>query len=112
MRWLKLGLGAMIVTLANAQTLAELPEHLSWCSRDTGPPDCPAQYQAIGAGDCLGNGNRACLYSRAAEAAAANQCGAAFQLVMTCQCHGSGANGRASIQMAGPSGICRYFRGS
>ena len=83
------------------------------CAQDTGPADCPATYQALRASDCLGaNGNRSCLIRMAREAAAANNCGRAYQLAYACQCNASQDAGRASLKAAGSDAVCKALRGS
>jgi hypothetical protein len=86
---------------------------ISSCAKDTGPADCPVTYQSVGAGDCLNpqaEGNRACLIRMAAQAAAANDCNRAYQLVSACPCHSTEEDARAALKSAGPTGVCSYLK--
>ena len=114
--WLKLVVAATIAatssTYSFAQGAEELSTHISWCAQDTGPADCPATYQALRASDCLRvNGNRACLIRMAKEAAAANDCGRAYQLVYACECNPRQESARNSIKAAGQDAVCKYLHG-
>ena len=98
--------------LCLAQTAPDIKAHITACSQDTGPADCPATYQAVRASDCLGvNGNRACLIRMAREAAANNDCGRAYQLVYACQCNAWQTPARDAIKAAGPDAVCKHLRG-
>jgi hypothetical protein len=108
---------AVLMSVASAYAFAQGAETLqapvAACAQDTGPADCPVTYQTIRASDCLGaGGNRACLIRMAKEAAAANDCNRAYQLVYACQCNTSQEAGRSAIKAAGPSGVCKYLKGS
>ncbi|HSV19921.1 MAG TPA: hypothetical protein VLR71_16020 [Casimicrobiaceae bacterium] len=110
-------LAAVLISVASAYALAQGADNLQGpvaaCAQDTGPADCPATYQTIRASDCLGpGGNRACLIRMAKEAAAANDCNRAYQLVYACQCNASQEAGRSAIKAAGPSAVCKYLKGS
>jgi len=89
-----------------------LPGVIGSCAQDSGPADCPATYQALRASECVGqNGNRACLIRMAREAAAANDCRRAYQLVYACQCNASQDAGRSALKTAGPDAVCKALRG-
>jgi hypothetical protein len=101
--------------LAFAQGAAPAPDlkgQIGWCAQETGPAQCPATYQAVRASDCLGSGNRSCLVRKATEAAAANDCDRAYQLVYACQCGSGQEAGRDVIRSAGPAGVCKVLKGS
>jgi hypothetical protein len=107
----------VLISVASACAFAQGADNLqapvAACAQDTGPADCPVTYQTIRAGDCLGpGGNRACLIRMAKEAATANDCNRAYQLVYACQCNTSQDAGRSAIKAAGPAGVCKYLRGS
>jgi len=114
--WLKLAMGATIAALASSLCFAQgdaLRGTISSCSTDTGPPDCPATYQAVRAEDCLGpQGNRSCLIRLAKEAAAANDCKRAYQLVYACSCSPAQTSARDTIKTAGPDGVCKFLKAS
>jgi hypothetical protein len=112
-RFVAAALIGLASTYAFAQGADNLQGSVAACAQDTGPADCPVTYQTIRASDCLGaGGNRACLIRMAKEAAAANDCNRAYQLVYACQCNTSQDAGRSAIKAAGPSGVCKYLRGS
>ena len=88
----------------------ELPIHIQWCERNTGQPDCPDRYRALGVADCLGHGNRACLMRKARASAENGDCFHAYQLTLTCQCAASQESARDSIRAAQPDGVCGYLK--
>ena len=115
--WLKLAMAAALAAVSTSYCFAQgadaLQAPIAACAQDTGPADCPATYQAVRASDCLGtNGNRACLIRMAKEAAAANDCNRAYQLVYACQCNTAQESARSVIKAAGPTGVCKYLKGS
>ena len=106
-------LAAVLISVASAYALAQGADNLQASAQDTVPADWHATYQTIRASDCLGpGGNRACLIRMAKEAAAANDCNRAYQLVYACQCNASQEAGRSAIKAAGPSAVCKYLKGS
>ena len=113
--WKRLAMAALLA-LGSSSAFAQgdaLSTVIGSCAQDTGPADCPATYQALRASDCIGaNGNRACLIRMAREAAAANNCGRAYQLAYACQCNASQDAGRTSLKTAGPDAVCKALRGT
>ena len=113
--WLRLVASAIVATAASslcyAQGADDLRSSISWCAQDTGAPDCPVTYQTLRANKCLdSNENRSCLIRLAKEAAAANNCARAYQLVYACQCNASQEAARNAITAAGPDAVCKYLR--
>ncbi len=114
--WLKLAVLAIATATAPsygfAQGASEMPAQITWCAQDTGAADCPVTYQTLRATECLHNNeNRSCLIRLAKEAAAANDCKRAYQLVYACQCDKSQEAARNAIAAAGQSAVCKYLRG-
>lgn len=116
-----IGTLAMPTHTALAQEKPDWQKHIDWCSRDTGAPDCPAEYVALSADLCLvlgvgggtGIGNRACLIQLARLTAIAalqdsSVKGLAMQRTMQCQCHNHAA--RDTIVAAGEDAVCAYLR--
>jgi hypothetical protein len=101
--------------LALAQTTPAAPDlraQIAACAQDTGPARCPATYQAVRASDCIAAGNASCLAQKATEAAAANDCDRAYQLVYACQCGSGYEAARDAVKAAGPAGVCKALKGS
>jgi hypothetical protein len=95
----------------NAPAAPDLRAQIASCAQDTGPARCPATYQAVQASDCMAAGNASCLARKANEAAAANDCDRAYQLVYACQCGSGYEAGREAVKAAGPAGVCKALKG-
>ena len=104
--------GVLAAPLALAQTAPspDLRAQIAACAQDTGPARCPATYQAVRASDCIAAGNASCLAQKATEAAAANDCDRAYQLVYACQCGSGYEAARDAVKAAGPAGVCRALK--
>jgi hypothetical protein len=81
--------------------------HLDWAIKNTGSPDCPELYVASDV-DCLWKGNRACLMSRAINAAKADRLKDAFEKALVAQCQSPGAG--LSILNAGTVAVVNYLK--
>jgi hypothetical protein len=94
---------------------ADWQGNLAWCAGDTGAPDCPEQYVAVGAQSCLGlgvgggtgMGNRQCLIYQARYLASQGYCAPAFATALVCQCQNSDA--RQEILSAGMNAVCNWL---
>lgn len=97
-------------------------EHLRWSANNTGVADCEEQYKHLGqeAGECaivgagarvrdMGIGNRKCLIAVARKTAANGQCGLAFSMALTTQCHNGAA--QQELQAAGSEAVCNWLQG-
>ena len=113
MMWRRLVTAAAIAVTCTSPALAQdLASTLNTCSQDTGPAGCPTTYQALRATECLGTGgNRACLLRMAKQAAAANDCGRAYQLVYACGCDKYQDATRDTIKAAGQDAVCKALKG-
>jgi hypothetical protein len=106
-----MAMGSAVCFAQGAQGTQDVQTLISACAKDTGPADCPVTYQALRASDCLRtDSNRACLIRLAKEAATANDCGRAYQLVYACQCSPHQETARDSIKAAGQDAVCKYLR--
>lgn len=94
---------------------ADWKGHVNWSFHDTGVPDCPGEYARVGASECLvtgifgntGNGNRACLMSKAKIDAEEGNCNGAITKLLITQCHNGGA--QAEIKAANKEEVCDYI---
>lgn len=115
--WSRIVASAIIVAAVSSQAFAQpastdFTAQIAWCAQDKGAPDCPVTYQTLRADECLrSNENRSCLIRLAREAAAAGNCGRAYQLAYACQCNGSQESGRNAITAAGQNAVCKYLKG-
>lgn len=94
-----------------APAIAQKPDwqlHIDWAIQDTGAPDCPAQYDEVGAADCLAHGNRSCLMQRAIAIAKNNNFQVAMRLTLITQCHNQQA--QQAIVNAGPNAVGDYLK--
>jgi len=101
---------APLAVAQNAQSAPDVRAQIASCAQDTGPARCPATYQAVRASDCIAAGNASCLARKANEAAAANDCDRAYQLVYACQCGSGYEAARDAVKAAGPAGVCRALK--
>lgn len=110
---LRMTVVAMLLVFVGAtpEAFADFKDSLQWCignySRDPGETNCPGDYVATYP-ECLTGGGRACLMSKAIQAAKANDCANAFRLAQICQCHNDGA--RDEIRAAGPQAVCDFLK--
>lgn len=84
-------------------------KHIDWASSngDAGSKvDCPADYLARYP-ECFLAGGRSCLMSKARQAATANNCEWAMELVLLTQCHSREA--QRSFGLAGTGQVCHYL---
>jgi hypothetical protein len=94
-------------TLVKAGVRPRWMDHIDWSIGNTGPVDCPEQYLATYP-ECIFGGGRACLMSKAIEAAKANNCSWAFRLTLITQCHNGAA--QTDIANAGQDAVCSYLK--
>jgi len=103
-------LAAPLALAQNAPGAPDLRAQIAACAQDDGPARCPATYQAVRASDCIAAGNASCLARKATEAAAANDCERAYQLVYACQCGSGYEAARDAVKAAGPAGVCKVLK--
>jgi hypothetical protein len=102
-RWIS-GLTMMIGLLAGRAGASGEAAALAWCASDRTIPSCTAEYATV-APACLGEGFRACLIEKAANAARSNDCGVALKLARVCQCHNPAV--RDALE---ESAVCDWLR--
>ncbi|MGZ5441940.1 MAG: hypothetical protein ACXW5U_24645 [Thermoanaerobaculia bacterium] len=82
----------------------EALQNINWSFGDTGPRDCPDEYERIGT-SC---GTRKCVMEKAVASARAGDCDSAYSLTLLTQCHNHGA--QQSLVQAGRVAVCNYLR--
>ncbi|MCP9136127.1 hypothetical protein NMM48_12415 [Acinetobacter baumannii] len=103
------------ISIFTQQAFADWRGHVDWSFHDTGAPDCPGDYALVGASECLvtgifpntGNGNRACLMSKAKIDAEDGNCNGAINKLLITQCHNGKA--QAEIRAANKEEVCDYI---
>ena len=98
-----------------APAYSDWREHLTWCLKntDTGASvECPIQFGAVGAAECVLFGGRACLMAKASGVASSGvpgACQSAYVMAATCQCHNS--DNQDEILEAGVNQVCGFLGG-
>lgn len=89
-------------------------EHAAFCQSNTdsgGSVECPGEFIAAGAAECILAGGRACLVIKmrgVALSGAPGACSAAQVGLSVCQCHNSGA--RQEILSAPTNEVCGFLQ--